>query len=158
MGTVVSIAYTPRAQAGRPHSHYVRIPADAVELVADRGIKGDAKARPGNRQINIMCAEVFEALQAEGFRTAPGEMGEQVVVRGIVPDSLYPSAVVRIGEATVEVTIPRTGCERFETIQGRPRKSVEGRLGVLVKVLAGGTVRVGDVVAYHEPVPSLPSR
>ena len=42
--------------------------------------------------------------------------------------------------------LPRTGCPRFEQIQGRPASAVEGRLGVMARVIAGGTIRMGDPV------------
>ena len=73
-------------------------------------------------------------------------MGEQVVVAGIDPNTVAVGTRVQIGEAVVEVTIPRTGCDRFESIQGKPKQSVKGRLGVLVRVVAGGEVAVGDAV------------
>lgn len=146
MGSLVSIVFTPRELAGRPQSHYVRIPHERVRLIPDRGIEGDAKGHPGIRQINLMCAEVLAKLKDEGFQTDPGQMGEQVVISGIPAESFVPGARLRIGEALLEVTIPRTGCERFETIQGRSKASVAGRLGVLAKVLEGGTIGLGDEV------------
>jgi MOSC domain-containing protein YiiM len=119
---------------------------EQTQLIENRGIDGDAKARPGTRQINVMCAEVLEELTAEGFLTQPGDLGEQIVIRGIACEALVPGARLKLGEATIEVTIPRTGCERFEMIQGKPRTSAQGRLGVLTRVLEGGAVRVGDSV------------
>src|SRR5258708_3311177 len=88
MGSVVSIVYTPRKEAARPQGHYVRVPVEHAELVAERGIEGDAKARLGIRQITLMCAEVLEQLRAEGFKTAAGELGEQIVIRGVPAESL----------------------------------------------------------------------
>ena len=58
---------------------------------------------------------------------------------------------LRIGDAIVEITLPRTGCARFEAIQGHPKASVRGRLGVLVRVVCGGEVRVGDGVVVEPP-------
>ena len=46
----------------------------------------------------------------------------------------------------IEVGIPRTGCARFEMIQGKPRQSAKGRLGSLATVVTGGEVAVGDAV------------
>lgn len=147
MPHVVSIVYTPRdAPQPRPPDHYARVPVERVTLVENRGIKGDVKGRPGTRQLNIMAAETLAELAAEGFKTGPGEMGEQVVVAGIDPNTVAVGTRVQIGEAVVEVTIPRTGCDRFESIQGKPKQSVKGRLGVLVRVVAGGEVAVGDAV------------
>jgi MOSC domain-containing protein YiiM len=147
MPHVVSIVYTPRdAPELRPQDHFARVPVERVTLAENRGIEGDAKGRPGTRQLNIMPAEMLAELAAEGFKTAPGEMGEQIVVAGIDPTTIGVGTRVQIGEAVVEVTIPRTGCSRFEYIQGKPKESVRGRLGVMARVVAGGTVAVGDNV------------
>jgi MOSC domain-containing protein YiiM len=146
VGRLVSIVYTPRDRADRPQDHYVRVPLDRARLVENGGIEGDAKGRPGVRQINIMVAEVLDALRTEGFKTAPGELGEQLIVSGVDPASLAAGTRLRIGEAVVEVTIPRTGCARFEMIQGKSKASVAGRLGVMARVVVGGEAGVGDGV------------
>ena len=79
MGRVVSIVYTPRdTETRRPQDHYARVPADRVRLVEFQGIDGDAKGGSTQRQLNVMFAEVMDGLGAEGFKTGPGELGEQV--------------------------------------------------------------------------------
>jgi MOSC domain-containing protein YiiM len=146
VGRLVSIVHTPRDRAGRPQDHYVRVPLDRARLVENGGIEGDTKGRPGDRQLNIMVAEVLEGLRAEGFKTAPGELGEQLIVSGVDPASLAVGARLRVGTAVVEVTIPRTGCARFEMIQGKSKSAAAGRLGVMARVVVGGEAGVGDGV------------
>jgi MOSC domain-containing protein YiiM len=147
MPQIVSIVYTPASVTEpRPADRYTRMPLAAAELLKDRGIAGDRKGS-SNRQLNLMAAKTLAALKTEGFKTAPGELGEQVVLAGIDVDRLPAGAQLRLGEiAIVEVVLPRTGCERFEAIQGRPKESVAGRLGVMARVVRGGTIRVGDLV------------
>lgn len=144
---VVSIVYTPfKTAERRPQGHYARVAAERVTLAEFKGIVGDAKGGSGKRQLNIMSAETLDRLNEEGFQTDPGEMGEQIVVSGIELESLPVRSRFRLGAAVVEVTLPRTGCDRFERIQGMPKESVKGRLGVLAKVVTGGEVAVGDPV------------
>lgn len=145
MGRVVSIVYRPK-KTGRPLERYERAPADRVRVVERWGIEGDAKGSKTKRQLNVMHAEVIAELAAEGFKAAPGELGEQVVVAGIDPGGMIAGARLRIGAAVIEVVEPRTGCARFEMIQGRGRKEVKGRLGVIARVVEGGEVAVGDAV------------
>jgi len=152
MPHVVSIVYTPASVPDlRPGERYARVSAGRVRLVEGHGIEGDAKGGPGRRQVNLMAAETLEELSAEGFKTGPGEMGEQIVVAGIDPRTVAVGTRVRVGGAVVEVTLPRTGCSRFEHIQGKPKRSVTGRLGVLARVVSGGEVAVGDEVRVVEP-------
>jgi MOSC domain-containing protein YiiM len=74
-------------------------------------------------------------------------MGEQIVVAGIDTAAVAVGTRVRLGAAVVEVTLPRTGCSRFERIQGgRSKRSVTGRLGVMARVVEAGEVAVGDAV------------
>lgn len=149
---VVSIVYTPhKVEVRRPQDRYTRVQLQRTRLVEFQGIEGDAKGGTGKRQLNIMAAETLAELQAEGFKTAPGEMGEQIVVAGIDPAAVTVGSRWRIGSAVVEVTLPRTGCDRFERIQGKLKQSVKGRLGVLARVVTGGEVAVGDAV---EPLPA----
>jgi MOSC domain-containing protein YiiM len=144
MAHIVSIVYRPQ-DSGRPPGHYARVPAGRVRLVEEQGIDGDLKGT-AKRQLNIMRAETLADLAAEGFKTGPGEMGEQIVIAGLDPAALTGGTRLRLGEAVIEIGIPRTGCARFESIQGRSRGEVKGRLGSMATVMTGGEVAVGDEV------------
>lgn len=151
MAQIVSIAYSPSTEIPRPDYRYHRVPADSALLVADAGIEADRKSKGGDRQMNVMSAATLERLREEGFKTDPGEMGEQIVLDGLDVDGLPKGTRVRLGQsAVVEVVLPRTGCDRFERIQGKHKKLVRGRLGVMVRVVAGGPIAVGDVAVVEQ--------
>jgi len=144
---LVSIAYTPRGVDRRPADRYARVPVERATLVEQRGIDGDLKGSGGSRQLNVMRAETLAELAAEGRKTAPGEMGEQLVVTGLDPAAFAEGTRLQLGaSAIIEVGIPRTGCGRFEYIQGAMKQSVAGRLGVMARVVVGGAIAVGDEV------------
>ena len=144
---VVSIVYRPReATEPKPQDHFARVSLDRARLVEFHGIEGDAKGGSTDRQLNIMLAEALAELGANGFKAGPGELGEQIVIAGLDPASLVEGVRIRLGAAVIEVGIPRTGCARFEMIQGKPKQSAKGRLGVMARVVAGGTIAVGDEV------------
>lgn len=148
MAQIISIAYSPPAEVPRPEDRYHRVPADSALLIAEAGIETDRKSKGGDRQMNVMSAATLARLREEGFKTGPGEMGEQIVLDGIDVDGLPKGTRIRLGlSAVVEVVLPRTGCDRFERIQGKHKKLVRGRLGVMVRVVAGGRIAVGDAVA-----------
>src|SRR5262249_58835276 len=108
---VVSIVYTPDTpDYVRSEDRYTREPLAEAELVAGRGIAGDRKGRFENRNINLMAAEALAGLAAEGFQTGPGQMGEQIVVRGLDVDGLKPGDRLRLGAvAVLEVPMRRAG-------------------------------------------------
>jgi MOSC domain-containing protein YiiM len=147
MAHVVSIVFTPRdVEVRRPQDRYARASLECARLIEFQGIEGDAKGGTTDRQLNVMLAETLAELDAEGFKTAPGEMGEQIVIAGVEPAALVEGTHIKLGEAVIEVVKPRTGCARFEMIQGKPRQSAKGRLGVIARVVTGGEVAVGDAV------------
>jgi MOSC domain-containing protein YiiM len=148
---IVSIAVKPEDGESRPRDRYSRMAVSSATLAPRQGIVGDAKGSAGGRQLNIMSAETLAELKGEGFQTAPGDMGEQLVLAGVPVETLTIGARLRLGtDAVVEVGIPRTGCGRFERIQGRSKSAVAGRLGVMAKVIVGGAIAVGDSVSILE--------
>jgi MOSC domain-containing protein YiiM len=147
MAHIVSIAFTPADVEPQPADRYARVTTARATLVEGRGIDGDTKGKGGKRQINVMRAETIAGLTKEGYRTAPGELGEQLVIAGVEADALIPGARLCLGTtALIEVTRVRTPCGRFADIQGRPEQAAEGRIGVMARVLASGDIAVGDPV------------
>jgi MOSC domain-containing protein YiiM len=155
MAQLVSIVYTPRHDYQEPPDYYLRVPVSTAELVAGHGIKGDRKGSNPKRGLNVMSAETQAGLAQEGFKTAPGQLGEQLVISGLDFAGLTPGACLQIGaEATIEYLDNRIPCERFEHIQGRPRQTATDRVGFMARVLTGGRIKVGDPVSLLEPVPA----
>jgi len=151
MAHIVSIVYTPRDVPRRPTDHYARAPVERTILVEGRGIHDDVKGVGGLRQLNVMRTETLAELNAEGRHTGPGEMGEQIVISDLDPQAFVEGTRIKLGKAAIiEVGIPRTGCARFECIQGTTKQNVAGRLGVLAKVAIGGAIAVGDEVVVEK--------
>lgn len=152
MSEIVSIVYKPGSAATDSPDHYTRVPLTNATLVVGHGIHGDRKGQHPDRQLNIMSFETLEALRAEGFHTEPGQMGEQIVIRELDLATLEPGMVLQLGgQARVEVVKVRTGCERFEAVQGKPREQAAEQLGIVARVVAGGPIRVGDAVNIVQP-------
>lgn len=146
MSKLASIVYKPQ-DALPSEEGYTRVPLQEARLVAGYGIEGDAKGGHPERHLNIMSAETVQTLGGEGFRTAPGQLGEQLLLAGLVVDDLLPGTHLQIGEtARVEIVRPRTGCVIFEKHQDRQRQEAAGRLGMMAQVVESGVIRVGDSV------------
>ena len=151
MGELSSIVYKPHDAAGTADG-YTRLPLREARLVVGQGIDGDAKGSgsPG-RQLNIMTLETVQQLGEEGFRADAGEMGEQLIVTQLDVNALSIGTRLQIGAAAcVELTEPRTGCGKFERYQGKKREQASGRLGMMARVVADGTIRIGDAVEVVE--------
>jgi MOSC domain-containing protein YiiM len=154
MINVTSIVYKPEGTVSDEGDHYLRIPLNSAHLIAGYGIEGDCKGGHPKRNLNIMSFEALEALHKEGFSTQPGQMGEQIVIRGLDVGKLVEGDRFQIGDhACVEVVSHRTGCQRFEHIQGKTRQQAAGCMGVMAKVVADGMIAVGDPVKLLQNTP-----
>ena len=152
MSMIHSIVYQPGPSEHTPPYHYNRVPIDCANLIAGHGIEGDYKAGHNpNRHVNIMSLEALRTLAQEGWKVAPGQLGEQITVSGLDVAALPPGTRISLGEsAIVEVQKQRTGCEWLAAIQDKNPEEAAGRLGVLVSVVQGGSVCRGGPVSVIE--------
>ncbi len=152
MAQIVSIVFTPEDSPRHSPDAYVRVPLQEAALVIDHGIEGDRKGSHPQRQLNIMSREILDALGKQGLKTAPGEMGEQIVIDGFDVADLNPGDRVQLGDAVIEVVSFRNGCDRFEHIQATDPKTLVRKVGIMARVVESGSIRVGApvrVVAYQ---------
>ncbi len=150
MSAIHSIVYQPRASTIELPYRFNRVASDSVKLIAGHGIEGDEKAgRSAKRHLNILSLETLERLRELGYRTGPGELGEQLVVAGLDVMALEAGTQLQIGaRAIVATTFPRTGREWLEKVQGKALSDgLVGHLGTMATVLRSGVIRVGDEVS-----------
>ena len=166
MGVVVSVSRSPRHR-------FSKDVLDVVTLVEGHGVEGDAHAGatiqhrsrkrwrphdPNPRQVHLLHAELLDALP---YDLAPGDVGENVLVRGVDLLALPTGARLHLGSsAVVEVTGLRNPCvqlDRFADglMSAVLRQEADGTVrrlaGVMSVVLVGGAVRVGDPVMVRLP-------
>ncbi len=153
MANIYSIVYQPvDKKYGDGHDgDYIREPLQEANLITNHGIEGDAKAgKQPSRQLNIISQEWLNRIADLGYRTQPGEFGEQIIIKGLDVDGLEKGDRLQIGDqAVVEITIPRQGCIRLEAAQGRSNEDYGEFVGQMAKVVQGGLIRVGDEVAVQ---------
>lgn len=126
-----------------------RLPMRAVqdiEAVANRGLSGCAHAQPGGlRQVLLMDLETLDDLNLH-----PGDLKENVTVRGLDVRALRPGQRLLIGEALLEVTVPCEPCKRMDDIRAGLKQELRGRRGMLCRVMKSGRIRVGDSIVMME--------
>jgi MOSC domain-containing protein YiiM len=154
MAKIASIVYQPRDRKyedGR-FDYFIRVPVQQAQLMADYGLEGDRKARRNSkRQLNLLDEAWLAARQQEGYKTAPGDFGEQLILSGLSVLDLKPGTILQLGDtAQIEITRPRTPCSRLSAAQGLEGKWPGGHIGILAKVIASGPIRVGDPVIKIE--------
>jgi hypothetical protein len=162
--------------------HFGKVSSRSITLLAGLGVEGDAHmgvtvkhrsrvrrdpSQPNLRQVHLIHAELIDALQEQGFAVSAGAIGENITTRGIDLLALPRSSRLRIGAtAIVEVTGLRNPCIQLDKFQPGLMAAVldrdaQGKLvrraGVMGIVLAGGIVRVNDLIGVTLPdVPFSP--
>jgi len=123
---------------------------DSAEAVTGKGLAGDRYiGASGKRGITLIQAEHLPVIAAlAGHESvAPDVLRRNVVVAGI-PLIALKDRRFRIGEVVVQGTGPCDPCSRMEAVMGEGGyNAMRGMGGICVRILAGGTIRCGDVVA-----------
>ena len=149
MGTVLAVCTSP--QKGT-----LKTGVEQATLRADWGLEGDAHAGRWHRQVSLLSAEKIEAFRAKGVQVPWGAFGENLVVSGLDLRSLPVGTLLRCGGALLELSQIGKACHTSCAIRRQTGDCIMPREGVFARVLEGGTVRVGDVIAVEprkEPFP-----
>ena len=114
-----------------------------TEIVADGGLRDDRKARAGSKRQVLLLDEAT----ATAVELRPGDLQENITVRGLDVNGLAAGQQVRVGDALLEVTGPCTVCGELENIRGGLKQQLREGRGMLARVVESGTARIGDPVA-----------
>lgn len=151
---------------------------ERIRLLAGLGVEGDAHAgvtvkhrsrvardptAPNLRQAHLIDEALYATLNAAGFHVGPGDLGENVMTRGIDLLNLPRGTRLRLGAtAMVEVTGLRNPCAQIEAFEKGLLAAVLGRdderalirkAGVMGIVVVGGELRAGDLIRTDPPPP-----
>jgi MOSC domain-containing protein YiiM len=153
----------------------------AITLIVGEGVEGDAHrgitvkhrsrvakdpSQPNLRQVHLIHAELLDEVAAKGFTVAPGELGENILTRGIDLLGLSTGTILAFPSgATVEITGLRNPCNQINghtpgLMDALIERAVDGNLirkgGVMAVVRAGGVVSPGDALTLSLPRQILP--
>ena len=145
-GTVVSV--NTSLKKGQ-----VKSPVASVELLAGRGIEGDAHKDFAHRQVSLLAIEDIEAARSRlgaspAVPFSPGAFAENLTTRGIDLGALAVGDELVVGE-TARLRVSQIGkeCHAKCAVYHLTGDCIMPVRGIFCEVLAGGTVRPGDAVA-----------
>jgi len=121
-----------------------------ARLVEGVGIEGDKHASAASkRQVLLADREALDAVAV-----LPGTIKENVTVEGVDVMRLPAGTRLRLGgSAVLEITAICEPCFRMDEIRDGLRAELEGRRGMLARVVEGGTIGVGDAIRIEQSEP-----
>ena len=148
---------------------------DEITLIKGLGVEGDAhfgktvqhvydKIRnpdaPNLRQVHLMHEELFDALAQRDIIVTAGQMGENIVTRGVDLLGLSRGSQMHIGDAVIEITGLRNPCPQLNAVhpdllEAVRDKDAQGNIrpqsGVMGIIMQSGTIRAGDMISVTPP-------
>jgi len=110
--------------------------------VEDVGLEGCAHARPqSKRQVLLMDEEPLAA-----FGLVAGIVRENMTTEGLDVNGLAIGQRLRIGEAELQVSLACDPCVQIEALRPGLQAAMQGKRGMLCKVLRGGKIQRGDEI------------
>jgi MOSC domain-containing protein YiiM len=136
MARVAGLWTSPAKNSGRMDAR------ERVRAIEGHGLEGCAHARPGTkRQVLFASAQHLDDLGVEY-----GRIRENFTVEGADVHVWPVGQRVRIGEATFEITMVCDPCSRMDEIRPGLQAQLDGRRGMLARVVEGGEVAAGDEI------------
>jgi MOSC domain-containing protein YiiM len=145
-------------------------------LIEGQGVSGDAHcgvtvkhrsraaknpALPNVRQVHLLHSELLDELTGKGFAVAPGELGENLLTRGLDLLGLPLGTILSLPSgARIELTGLRNPCTQLNghspgLMNAMIDRADDGALirkgGVMGIVITGGDVQAGDSIQVTLP-------
>jgi len=139
MSKVVHLFRAPRKRAPMEELPEVRV-------IEEFGFDGCAHARPNGGRRQVLLVDV-ETLRAMALR--PGVIRENITTEGLDVNALQIGEKLRAGEVELEVSAVCEPCELMEEIRAGLMEELQGRRGMLCRVLRGGMLKPGDAIVVQ---------
>jgi len=133
MATVAGLFTSPGRKSGVSTAH------ERVRAVAGHGFEGCAHANPPKREVLFVSQDHLASLDVE-----PGAIRENVTVADADVQQWPVGQRVRAGEAVFEITMVCDPCHRMDELRPGLRSRLDGKRGMLARVVEGGDVALGD--------------
>ena len=122
----------------------------SANVIEGLGIEGDKHASAASKR-QVLLADK-EALDAVGV--LPGTIKENVTVEGVDVMRLPSGSLVRLGRSVVlEITAVCEPCFRMDEIRDGLKQELEGKRGMVSRVVRGGVINIGDPITVERSEP-----
>ena len=127
-------------------------PAARAELVAGRGIRGNAD-QGRKRQVTLIERETWDRLMDSLGATAPPSARRANLLLSGIDLAESRGRVLAVGECRLRIAGETRPCERMDEAVAGLRRAMEPAWGggAFAEVMEGGTIAVGDPVSWLPP-------
>jgi MOSC domain-containing protein YiiM len=132
---IVGVWTSPGRKSGRSDGHESRL------AIVGQGLEGCAHAHPPKREVLFVSKEHLDSVGVE-----PGAIRENLTVQGDDVEQWPIGQRVRAGEAVFEITMVCDPCHRMDELRQGLRAELQGKRGMLARVVESGEVAVGDEI------------
>ena len=115
---------------------------DRVEAIEEHGLDGCAHARPGTKRQVLFASTAHLAALGR----AAGRIRENFTVEGDDVHTWPVGQRLRIGDAEFEITMVCDPCHKMDEIRPGLQAELDGKRGMLARVVRTGEVAAGDPV------------
>ena len=137
-GKVLKLYVSREGEASRSHQEEISVDVD--------GVLGDKfYAKDPQRSVLLTSADSYLMAKKENITIEQGALGENILI-DYNPYLLPAGTTLFIGSVILEVSQGCSLCKSLTKIDSKLPKLLKNDRGVFVKVIKGGTIRVGDVV------------
>jgi len=121
-------------------------------LKEEFGLVGDAHADCcTHRQVSLLAMESINKMRSRGFNVGPGDFAENLTTEGLDLVSLPVGTRLSVSEGVIlEVSQIGKQCHTKCAIYRQIGKCVMPKEGIFARVIKGGAVKAGDVLAIGE--------
>jgi MOSC domain-containing protein YiiM len=116
-------------------------PHERIRAAPGNGFAGCAHSNPPMREVLFVSQQHLDALDLE-----PGAIRENLTIAGADVQEWPVGQQVRVGEALFEITMVCDPCHKMDALRDGLRAELDGKRGMLARVVEGGEVAVGDTV------------
>jgi MOSC domain-containing protein YiiM len=136
MATISGVWTSPGRNSGHSVSHERR------RAIAGEGLEGCAHANPPKREVLFVSADHLESVGVE-----PGAVRENLTVEGADVQKWPIGQRVPVGDdPVIEITMVCDPCARMDALREGLRAEIDGKRGMLARIVESGEVAVGDPV------------
>ena len=116
------------------------VPHERKRAIAGEGLQGCAHANPPRREVLFASDDHLRSVGVE-----PGAVRENLTVEGMDVQEWPIGQRVRVGDdAVFEITMVCEPCHRMDELRDGLRAELDGKRGMLARVVEDGEVAVGD--------------